>query len=94
MTNEVSSARSIVLWVSVLMRAKGGCSRARRVANSSRCDEVPCTSTVTPSGVLHTWPASPISVASRYTKGLNPTPCTVPPICTRHRSKMPMGRAL
>ena len=35
----------------------------------------------TPSVLLFTQPASPFALANWYTKGLNPTPWTIPDIC-------------
>ena len=58
--------------------ASGGISFGSRSRNRSTASASPCTSMLTPAGVLAINPVSPHSFANRYTYGRNPTPCTIP----------------
>src|SRR5215831_19331431 len=59
-------------------RASGGGCASSRPRNSLTPAAEPSTSANTPSTSLPTHPASPSRVASEYTKGRKPTPCTTP----------------
>ena len=62
----------------VLIRASGGASAHSRRPNSSMRAIGPCTSMNTAPESLPTNPASPSSLAIRWTNGRKPTPCTTP----------------
>ena len=63
--------------------AAGACSDSAATKPSSASTEA-CASMCTPSPALSTQPQMPCAIASRYTNGRMPTPCTMPVtwICT------------
>src|SRR6516164_5391813 len=69
------------------MKLRGGFSLSIRRTNLCTCSRPPSSSTKTPSAELLTQPESPSSVASRYTHGRKPTPCTAPQIVSRARAR-------
>ncbi len=68
-------------------RASGG-GRVRASSSVATAAGGPSTSRTTPSGSLPTQPVSPRAVASRQTKGRNPTPWTTPETRTRRRTSV------
>src|SRR5512141_1903852 len=60
------------------MRARGGALTDSASTNSSTRSRSPCTTISTPAEVLHTQPCRRSCVASPYTNGRKPTPCTTP----------------
>src|SRR5689334_19843040 len=69
-------------------RASGGASVRTRRTSSSSTSAGPSISAKTPSVSLPTNPATRASVASRYTNGRKPTPCTTPRTRSRRRSRV------
>ncbi|EUA14035.1 hypothetical protein I553_7155 [Mycobacterium xenopi 4042] len=70
----------------LLIFASGGALARNRRPNSARLCRGPCTSTKTAPESLPTKPVRRSSVAIRWTKGRNPTPCTTPVTVNRCRA--------
>lgn len=70
-----SKTRKSSIW------ARGGVSSCKAWVKADNASGRPSTSISTPAEVLRTQPVNSNRWANPYTKGLNPTPCTIPVIC-------------
>ena len=87
MTKEASCLSGMVSVVMVSMCAKGGGLLLRTCWKWETAVSLPSTSIKTPPLSLPTKPTRPCSIASPYTNGRKPTPCTTPVTVNRQRVK-------